>query len=72
MGATAATFRKGDTSTHVSGRLWAEKWSWGEPNPVVVGVAKLLVTAFSSLRIWPVGVTAGVTALDVYRRVCEM
>ncbi len=49
-----------------------EEWSWGESNPGLVGVAKALVTAFSSLRIWPVGVTAGVTVLDVYRGATAM
>ncbi len=72
MGVTAETFLTGRTSTHVSGRLWTEKWSWGESNPALDGVANALVTAFSGGRIWPVGVTAGVTALDVYRGALEM
>jgi len=47
-------------------------WSWGESNPDHDVVAKALVTAFSSRRIRLVGVTAGVTALDVYRGVRAM
>lgn len=49
-----------------------QKWSWVESNPAFVGVAKVLVTTFSRRQILPVGVTAGATALDVYRGDADM